>query len=116
MINDVDFSSLFFLFSVLSPCIVKRGSCCLLIVKLGICIPHGDLTIQSVPMVFPLWVIFSCLGQSILSQLSRRIFSTFLYISHMQPFPWYTLLIRGFRLILPSCLAMVVQGEILIVI
>ena len=68
---------------------MKRGSCCLLIVKLGICIPYGDLTIQLVLMVFPLWVIFSYLGQSIPSQLFSFKLSAlfFLYIPIFEPSP-----------------------------
>lgn len=86
-----------------TPCIVKRGSRCLLIVKLGICIPSGDLTIQLLPMVF-LWAIFSCLEQSIVSQLFS--FELPVFFSVSQPFPliYPSLLDRESRSILPmSC-------------
>lgn len=119
MIHEIDFSifSLFLTFCF-TPCIMKRGSCCLLIVILGICIPYGDLTIQLVSMDFPLWVIFSCLGQSILSQLSSfellALFFTFPIFQQSTP---DTLFFTHSRISLDSlsCPAMVLQEEILLI-
>lgn len=75
MIDDVAlFSLLFFSIFCLPPCIVKRGSCCLLIVKLGICIPYGDLTTRLVSMVFPLWSSFHVWDSRFLLSFSRSNF------------------------------------------
>lgn len=82
-VSDFPFAFPTFCFT---PCIVKRGSRCLLIVKLGICIPSGDLTIQLLPMVFlSLGHLFMFGTVDCFSAFLVRASSLFLYFPIISP-------------------------------